>query len=237
MAKDDEPRLGEGRLAPGEGRLARWARLKREAVAEKTNKAESQQVSSETKTAVVTPADPFVGPPTGGTAPPPEAGKTEEQKKIEEVTKDLPPLESLGKDSDYTLFMRDGVPEETRVAALRKLWRSDPAFTEKFPFEMHMEDYNETFTPINAATDTIYRAGLGYLFDDDDKTKTEKPPGTELVDKSAPAGIEAGGVKEKESAESISPTKEERDKNSLAQASAQAGGAGEEKSPSGKSGS
>jgi hypothetical protein len=208
VAKDDEPRSGEGRLAPGEGRLERWSRLKREAVAEKTKKAEPQQVPSEAKTAALTPAAP---------ATPPEAGKTEDQKKIEDVTKDLPPIESLGKDSDYTLFMREGVPEEQRVAALRKLWRSDPAFTEQFPFEMHMEDYNATFTPINAATDTIFRAGLGYLFDDD-KPETDKPAGKELADKSAPAGIEAGSEKRCDSAESVPPTKEAMDKIDIAQA-------------------
>ena len=226
MAKDDEPRLGEGRLAPGEGRLERWSRLKREAVAEKTKKAEPGQAPPEAKTAALTPAAP---------ATPPEAGKTEEQKKIEDVTKDLPPLESLGKDSDYTLFMREGVPEETRTAALRKLWRSDPAFTEQFPFEIHMEDYNKTFTPINAATDTIYRAGLGYLFDDDDKTKTEKPPGTEIVDKSAPSRIESGGEQKSDPAESIPPTKEEKDKSNIAQAAVREEAPEDEKSPSGKS--
>ena len=186
----------------------------------------SGQAPPEAKTAALTPAAP---------ATPPEAGKTEEQKKIEDVTKDLPPLESLGKDSDYTLFMRDGVPEETRVAALRKLWRSDPAFTEQFPFEIHMEDYNKTFTPINAATDTIYRAGLGYLFDDDDKTKTEKPPGTEIVDKSAPGGNAVAGEKNSDSAESIPPAKEEIDKSDMVQSSVREEAPEDEKSPSGKS--
>jgi len=226
MAKDDDPRSDENRLAPGEGRLARWSRLKREAVAEKTKTAEPGLAPPEAKTAALTPAAP---------ATPPEAGKTEEQKKIEDVTKDLPPLESLGKDSDYTLFMRDGVPEETRVAALRKLWRSDPAFTEQFPFEIHMEDYNKTFTPINAATDTIYRAGLGYLFDDDDKAKTEKSLGTEIADKSAPSRIESGGEQKSDPAESIPPTKEEKDKSNIAQAAVREEAPEDEKSPSGKS--
>ena len=38
----------------------------------------------------------------------------------------LPPLESLGCESDYTVFMRKGVPEAIRTAALRKAWMSDP---------------------------------------------------------------------------------------------------------------
>jgi hypothetical protein len=152
----------EPEARPGEGRLARWSRLKREAAVEK-------QPRSETMTAARVPAEAAPATPT--------TDEAERQKKIDEATKDLPPIESLGKDSDYSLFMREGVPEETRTAALRKLWRSDPAFTEPFPFEMHMEDYNKTFVPINAATDTLFRAGLGYLFDDD-KGKPQVPPTT-----------------------------------------------------------
>jgi len=38
----------------------------------------------------------------------------------------LPPIESLGPESDYTVFLRKGVPEALRVAALRKAWMSDP---------------------------------------------------------------------------------------------------------------
>jgi hypothetical protein len=38
----------------------------------------------------------------------------------------LPPLESLGPDSDYTAFLRKGVPEALKLAALRKAWMSDP---------------------------------------------------------------------------------------------------------------
>jgi hypothetical protein len=38
----------------------------------------------------------------------------------------LPPLESLGPDSDYAVFLKKGVPEALRIAALRKAWMSDP---------------------------------------------------------------------------------------------------------------
>jgi len=38
----------------------------------------------------------------------------------------LPAVETLGADSDYSGFMRPGVPEALRVQALRKLWRGHP---------------------------------------------------------------------------------------------------------------
>lgn len=39
----------------------------------------------------------------------------------------LPSLEELGKDSDYTAFLKVGVPKAMKLAALRKAWVSDPA--------------------------------------------------------------------------------------------------------------
>ena len=39
----------------------------------------------------------------------------------------LPAVETLGANSDYSGFMHAGVPEELRVQALRKLWRSHPS--------------------------------------------------------------------------------------------------------------
>src|SRR3546814_9494628 len=44
---------------------------------------------------------------------------------------DLPPIESLDKDSDYTAFLRAGVAPELRKQALGKLWRSDPSADRK----------------------------------------------------------------------------------------------------------
>lgn len=39
---------------------------------------------------------------------------------------DLPDIESLTYESDFTVFLREAVPEELRRLALRKLWRSSP---------------------------------------------------------------------------------------------------------------
>ena len=38
----------------------------------------------------------------------------------------LPTTESLGNDSDFSVFMRPGVPESIKHRALSKLWRSHP---------------------------------------------------------------------------------------------------------------
>lgn len=44
-------------------------------------------------------------------------------------------IASLTKDSDFTIFMRPGVPEEVRIMALRKLWTTDPIYNQVSPHE------------------------------------------------------------------------------------------------------
>lgn len=40
----------------------------------------------------------------------------------------LPLIDSLTVDSDFTVFMKPGVPKAVQTMALRKLWRLNPAF-------------------------------------------------------------------------------------------------------------
>jgi hypothetical protein len=57
------------------------------------------------------------------------------------AAEDLPDIDSLDKDSDYTPFMQDGVPEELKKLALRALWRSDPVLANLDG----LNDYDEDF--------------------------------------------------------------------------------------------
>ena len=54
----------------------------------------------------------------------------------------LPPLESLGAASDYTAFLKAGVPKALRRAALRRAWASDPAITGHKPLVDYDWDCN-----------------------------------------------------------------------------------------------
>ena len=51
-------------------------------------------------------------------------------------------IDGLTKDSDFTVFMHEKVPEMIRRRALRKLWLSDPIFANLDG----MNDYDEDFT-------------------------------------------------------------------------------------------
>lgn len=72
----------------------------------------------------------------------------------------LPSVASLTAESDYTLFMRPGVPEVTRNAALQKLWRSDPVFANLDGLVEYGEDYAAAFK-VSATVHTAYRIAQG----------------------------------------------------------------------------
>ena len=107
-----------------EGFARRWSRLKREA-----QEAAPQEAP---------PADLPV--PVAADAPPPDAGETPEEKPFDPES--LPPVESLTKDSDYSVFMRPEVPEDLRQRALRRLWAADAILSAPDPLDMHNIDYN-----------------------------------------------------------------------------------------------
>lgn len=73
---------------------------------------------------------------------------------------DLPPLESLGKDSDYSAFLQAGVPRELKQAALQKLWQADPSLMAPEVMDLHMGDYT---SPAGEVVKTAWRLGKGVL--------------------------------------------------------------------------
>ncbi len=106
-----------------EGFLKRWSRLKQ----------------GEGDAPPTPAAGPQSAPPQGGEdeqGREPEAGAEPSAKDL-----DLPDIDTLDKDSDYTGFLREGVPQSLRRLALRKLWLSDPVFANLDG----LNDYDENF--------------------------------------------------------------------------------------------
>ena len=60
----------------------------------------------------------------------------------ENAVKDLPPIDSLTKDSDFTPFFAQNVPDFLKRQAYRVLWRSNPIFN----FRDGLDDYDEDFS-------------------------------------------------------------------------------------------
>lgn len=80
----------------------------------------------------------------------------------------LPSVDELTPESDYTVFLKEKVPEQLRRAALRKLWASDPVLANLDGLNDYDEDYNLTTTVIGAVQ-SAWQAGRGYAEEVEEK--------------------------------------------------------------------
>ena len=137
-----------------EGRpfLQRWSRRKREfEPADKGAKAGSQEP---------------VRPPTGVA----EASEADEERRLQ-LAKNREEAESIELDSldaasDYSPFLKDGVPKVLKSAALRVLWRSSPVFANLDGLNDYDADYGDPEL-IRKFTGSAWKVGKGYFRDDD----------------------------------------------------------------------
>nr|WP_211113597.1 DUF3306 domain-containing protein [Azospirillum endophyticum] len=100
------------------------------------------------------------------------------QPEAEDPLKDLPPVEELTAESDFTPFLRAEVPEDLHRQALRKLWTSDPIYANDDGLKDYADDYASLFTG-GVPVKTLYRVGSGFLDTLDDvaeETAAEPSP-------------------------------------------------------------
>jgi hypothetical protein len=163
----------------GEGFLRRWSRRKVEARSPAPAPAEAASDA----------AEPALASPEQIPEPAPRAPAPIDPK-------DLPDIESLDASSDFTVFMRPGVPEHLRTLALRKLWRSDPIFSKLDGMVEYGEDYTIQSWP-KGVIKTAYRIGRGFvdelekLAEADAQSATSEGPATGPEPESGPARIAA----------------------------------------------
>ncbi|MPZ09945.1 MAG: DUF3306 domain-containing protein [Kiloniellaceae bacterium] len=143
------------------GFLSRWSQRKREAEEEAAAGA--------------------LGAPQGGAGPQrvaaPDAAGVPAAEDPEPIDpRDLPDIDTLDAGSDFSVFMKDGVPQALKQRALRKLWHVDPAFREI----CMLDDYNLDYTDAAMVVPnmkTIYQVGKGMVLPDDEKPEDEEQPG------------------------------------------------------------
>lgn len=75
---------------------------------------------------------------------------------------DLPDIESLTAESDFRVFMGQGVPDDVRNQALRKLWRLKPSLANLDGLVDYGHDYTRGAIVV-AGLKTAYQVGKGYL--------------------------------------------------------------------------
>lgn len=153
------------------------------------------------------PADAAPAEPAAAT--PAEGERTEATPETADQTPpDLPDIDSLDKDSDYTVFLQKGVPEELKTLALRKLWRSDPVFARIDG----LDDYDDNYRAILAAgtklMDKAREAGVKLVMPGNETAPegegADQRAGPPADDSEAPAqvaGEENGGSPEGEAGE------------------------------------
>lgn len=79
---------------------------------------------------------------------------------------DLPDIDSLTAESDFTAFMRKGVPKTLQRKALRKLWTSDPVLACLDGLNDYEEDFTDAATVIEGMKSS-YQVGRGFLTDEE----------------------------------------------------------------------
>ena len=142
------------------GFLSRWSRLKSE--------------EREQKPAAIAAED----------APSAPDAETEPGIEATDPNADLPPIETLGRHSDYTVFMRAGVAPALRNQALRKLWRSDPVFANLDGLLEYGGDYSLPFKNRDLVV-TAYQVGKGMVESAlGDSTPADAVPAPELAPES-----------------------------------------------------
>ena len=86
--------------------------------------------------------------------------------------KDLPDVDSLDADSDFTVFMDKGVPEAVTRRALRRLWRLDPVFGHLDGLNDYDLDYTDAATVVENLK-TIYQVGKGMVLEEEEAEAEE----------------------------------------------------------------
>lgn len=156
----------------GEGFLGRWSRLKR------------TQVKA-------TPSVPAIGPAAEPAEPPNLPAKQKEAGTEKPVVRaeDLPPIDGLTMESDISAFLKEGVPDELKNLALRKVWASDPFLAKPDPLDIHNLDY--TMPILTEAVKTVYQVGRGIVLPEDEKPVAAKPGESEAMPASTATAVSA----------------------------------------------
>ena len=138
-------------MTSDESRLSRWSRRKAETRAGRGGAApEMREENADLPVDAAKPGETGQDAPEQETLPP-----------------DLPDIDTLTAESDFTAFMKEGVPKALRRQALRKLWASDPVFNVIDGLEEYGEDYTDAASVIKGMK-SAWEVGKGY-------PKEEKP--------------------------------------------------------------
>ncbi len=142
---------------PKDGFVERWSRRKRTARRPRAEEGHADQ-TAQAPAAAAPEVEPSAGPPSKA------AGDSE-------VVAGLPDLDSLDDTSDFSVFLKEGVPDVIRRKALRKLWRINPVLAHLDGLDDYDDDYTVAETFLKGLK-TVYEAGKGD--GDEDETAAQE---------------------------------------------------------------
>lgn len=88
----------------------------------------------------------------------------------------LPDIDTLTEESDFTVFLQEGVPEALRRKALRRLWRLNPVFANLDGLNDYDEDFTLATSALQGAIKTVYQVGKGMADSEDAEAEAAPPP-------------------------------------------------------------
>ncbi|MCH8924532.1 MAG: DUF3306 domain-containing protein [Proteobacteria bacterium] len=172
---------------PKDGFIKRWSLRKRTARRPRAEEGQADQ-TAQAPTAAVPEVEPPAGPPSEAAGDP-------------EVVAQLPDLDSLDDTTDFTVFLKEGVPDVIRRKALRKLWRVNPVLANLDGLNDYDEDYTVSEALVKGLK-TVYEAGKGYLDEDETAAPEGEAAEAEAAEAEAgevPAATEASQDRERDS--------------------------------------
>lgn len=108
---------------------------------------------------------------------------------VQSIPADLPAVETLTADADFSRFMRADVPAATRNAAMKKLF-GDPHFNLMDGLDIYIDDYSKADPIPLAMLKDLAQSRMLHLFDDDEqKLAPAGLPATETVADAPAAGV------------------------------------------------
>jgi hypothetical protein len=191
-------------MSDPEGFLTRWSRRKREAAEEPATVGEEAAAPS-VEDAAAAPLP----------IPPPRAGEAREEA-FDPAS--LPPIDSIGADTDLRPFFAPGVPAQLLHAALRRAWTSDPMIRDFVGLSENAWDFNAGAIPGFGPLDATGEIGrvVANSFDDAGRVleRPAEPPASSTAQPPASTRLSdsADKARQKTGQDEPAATKDETEK-------------------------
>lgn len=191
-----------------EGFLQRWSRRKRQ-VAEEDAGPEAD-IASPQEGAVDAATDE------------PEAAAEDPELVANREAAEAVDIDSLTYDSDFTVFMKRGVPEALKNAALRKLWRSNPVLAAVDGLNDYDLDYR-TVDTILTNFQSAWKVGKGYSDKAEEIREEMEAKSAQLAAEREAQALKEAAEEEEDAVSGDDPAEDDEDLKSAAQTEDEAG--------------